>query len=176
MMEPADNATSQPKMVCANHPLKETLLRCNRCEKPICIQCAVLTPIGYRCKECVRGQQKTFDTAQWIDYPVAILIAGVLSFFGSLVASVLGFFTLFIAPGIGMLIAEAIRRAVSKRRSVLLFRLSAAAALIGSLPLLIPILLGAFLGGGFYSLIWQGLYTFMITSTVYYRLRGIQMR
>jgi hypothetical protein len=126
--------------------------------------------------QSVRGQQKTFDTAQWIDYPVAILIAGVLSFFGSLVASVLGFFTLFIAPGIGMLIAEAIRRAVSKRRSVLLFRLSAAAALIGSLPLLIPILLGAFLGGGFYSLIWQGLYTFMITSTVYYRLRGIQMR
>ncbi len=42
--------TPQP-MVCANHPNRETMLRCNRCEKPICIHCAVLTEVGYRCKE-----------------------------------------------------------------------------------------------------------------------------
>jgi hypothetical protein len=117
-----------------------------------------------------------FDTAQWIDYPLAIIIAGVLSFFGSFVASFIGFFTFFIAPAFGMFIAEAVRRAVHKRRSALLFRLTAVAAAVGSLPLLIPVILGAFLGGGFYSLIWQGLFTFMITSTVYYRLRGIQVR
>ncbi len=40
---------------CANHPERETGLRCNRCGKPICSQCAVQTPVGYRCRECVRG-------------------------------------------------------------------------------------------------------------------------
>jgi hypothetical protein len=61
------------ELYCANHPQTPTSLRCNRCEKPICPKCAVKTPIGYRCKECVRGQQKIFDTAQWYDYPLAFL-------------------------------------------------------------------------------------------------------
>ncbi|HLF80868.1 MAG TPA: B-box zinc finger protein, partial [Anaerolineales bacterium] len=50
-------------LTCANHPTRETSLRCKRCDKPICASCAVLTPVGYRCRECVRGQQATFDTA-----------------------------------------------------------------------------------------------------------------
>ena len=53
-----------PKMYCANHPTVETTLRCNRCEKPICAKCAVLTPTGYRCKECIKEQQKIFDHRQ----------------------------------------------------------------------------------------------------------------
>ena len=57
-------------LYCANHPHSATGLRCNRCEKPICAKCAVLTPIGYRCKECVRGQLKVYDTAKGIDYPL----------------------------------------------------------------------------------------------------------
>jgi hypothetical protein len=39
-------------------PDRETYLRCNRCERHICTSCAVLTPTGYRCKNCVRGAQK----------------------------------------------------------------------------------------------------------------------
>lgn len=88
-------------LYCVNHPDRETLLRCNRCERPICPECAVLTPTGYRCKDCVRNQQKVFDTAQWFDYPLAVIIAGVLSFLGSLIANLLGFFTLFVAPVAG---------------------------------------------------------------------------
>ena len=74
-------------LYCANHPTRETSLRCNKCNKPICVQCAVLTPIGYRCKECVRGQQRVFETATWIDFPVSVIIAIVLAFIGSVVAS-----------------------------------------------------------------------------------------
>ena len=48
---------------CANHPGVETSLRCNKCGKPICAKCAIRTPTGYRCKECVRGQQRIFETA-----------------------------------------------------------------------------------------------------------------
>ena len=78
-------------LYCANHPNVETTLRCNRCEKPICARCAVLTPTGYRCKECVRGQQKQFDTAKWMDYPLTIVISALLAFIGSQIVSTIGY-------------------------------------------------------------------------------------
>ena len=106
---------------CANHPTVETSLRCNNCEKPICPKCAVLTPTGYRCKECVRGQQKVFDTAVWHDFPVAFIVAAILAFAGSYVASFVGFFTIFIAPVAGVITAEAVRLVIRRRRSGRLF-------------------------------------------------------
>ncbi|MBX3070293.1 MAG: hypothetical protein KF883_07375 [Thermomicrobiales bacterium] len=49
---------------CSHHPKVMTLLRCSRCGKPICPQCAVRTPVGMRCPECagVRGLP-TYPTA-----------------------------------------------------------------------------------------------------------------
>jgi hypothetical protein len=172
------NETS-PTLYCYVHPDRETLLRCNRCERPICSQCAVLTPTGYRCKNCVRGQQKVFETAQSTDFIFAAGIALVLSFLGSLIASVMGFFTIFIAPIAGVVIAEAVRWAVHRRRSRLLFQTAAGAAALGSLPVLVlalaPLLFGGGIGG-ILGLIFHGLYTVLVTSSVYYRLGGIEMR
>ena len=174
-----------PTIYCANHPTVETTLRCNRCEKPICTRCAVLTPTGYRCKECVRGQQKIFDTAQWFDYPLVIVISGILAFIGSQLANVLGFFTLFIAPIAGVIIAEAVRLVIRRRRGKRLFQVAALATVVGALPLPLIHLLSAlpviaqFGVQGVFSLLpllWQGVYLFMVAPTVYYRLGGIQMR
>ena len=81
-----------PTLYCVNHPTVETNLRCNNCEKPICPKCAVLTPTGYRCKECVRSQQKVFNTATWFDYPLSFIIAAVLSYIGSFAVSFVSFF------------------------------------------------------------------------------------
>jgi uncharacterized membrane protein len=166
--------TSEPApLFCANHPTVETTLRCNRCEKPICTKCAVLTPTGYRCKECVRNQQKTFNTAEWYDYVIAIPIAAILAFIGSRISSYIGFFTIFVAPIAGMIIAEAVRAVTRKHRSKALFVATAVAAAVGSL---IPILLN--LTSGLlvmFPLIWQGAYAFIVTSTVLYRLRGIRL-
>jgi hypothetical protein len=166
---------------CANHPQVETSLRCNRCEKPICTRCAVLTPTGYRCKECVRGQQKTFETAQWFDYPLAFTLAAVISGIGSYIIPQLGFFTIFLSPVAGVIIAEVARYVVRRRRSKRLFQLTAAAAALGSLPMLLFFGLSALMltlngaPGGLLNLIWQAVYTFTVTSTVYYRLSGIRM-
>jgi len=168
-----------PKLYCYVHPDRETLLRCNRCERPICSQCAVLTPTGYRCKNCVHGQQKVFDTAQSTDFIAAAGIALVLSFLGSLIAGVMGFFTIFIAPIAGVIIAEAVRWALHHRRSRLLFQTAAGAAALGSLPLLVLALLPLLFGGGIggiLGLIYRGLYTILVTSSVYYRLGGVEIR
>ena len=165
-----------PVLYCANHPDIATNLRCNRCEKPICPKCAVLTPTGYRCKECVRGQQKQFETAQWFDYIIAVLVAGGLAFAGSLLVSFLGFFTIFLAPVLAIGIAEAVRFAVGRRRSKRLFQLATAAAVLGCLPLLLRSLLGLFFGGFDLSILWLGLYAVTLGSTIYYRLLGISIR
>jgi hypothetical protein len=89
---------ASPKMYCANHPNVETTLRCNKCEKPICAKCAFLTPTGYRCKECIKGQQKIFETAQWLDYPIIFVVVALLAYLGSLIALRLGFFIILLAP------------------------------------------------------------------------------
>lgn len=175
--------TTQTTMYCANHPDRETSLRCNRCEKPICTQCAVLTPTGYRCKECVRGQQKVFETAQLIDYPVAIVIAAVLAFIGSIIASFLGFFTLFIAPIAGVIAAEAVRVGTRRHRSKRLYQAAVVGIIIGALPRLLVPLLDILLRGGFgglslgalLPLAWQVLFLVLIIPSFYYRLSGIQL-
>ena len=172
-------------LYCYNHPQRETLLRCNRCERPICIDCSVKTPTGYRCKECVRSHQKKYETTRWTDFPLAIIVALALSFAGSFIARYLGFFTIFLAPIAGIIIAEAVRWVTRRRRSIQLFRVSAAAAAVGSLPLLVLQLLAviAILAGGgsmgsgsIFGLVWSGLYTILVTSSVYGRLSGINIR
>lgn len=168
--------------VCYVHPERETVLRCNRCERPICTQCATRTPTGYRCKECIRGQQKVFETAQTRDYVAAAITAGIFSFIGSIIASAMGFFTLFIGPIVGVIIAETIRALAHRRRSRLLAQIAAGAAGLGSLPFVFIQLAGLLLAGfsaaglgGILSVVYQGLFTFLVISTVYYRLTGIQL-
>lgn len=53
-----DHATAAP--VCYRHPDRSTLLRCSRCDRPICVSCSIDATVGQRCPECVReeGTQK----------------------------------------------------------------------------------------------------------------------
>lgn len=173
-------------LVCSNHPQRETTLRCNRCEKPICSACAIHTPVGYRCKECVRGQQRGFDTILWRDYPMAVVVAAVGVGVGTGLTSFLGLWGLFLAPVIGAGIAEFIRWVVRKRRSRRLPLTAAAGGALGVLPHLIPQLglmmaalaagAGAEFAGGFVlSAIWPIAQGVLIIASLYYRLRGIWM-
>ncbi len=167
-----------PKQYCVNHPNRETLLRCNRCDRPICPECAVLTETGYRCKSCVRGQQKVFDTALWRDYPIGITLAALISLAASYIVGFLGFFTIFVAPIAGVIIAEVVRWATGRRRSRWLYRLvtlsAALAGLLIPLVYLISLLLGVG-SGALLGLIWQGAYVILMASSLYYRLTGIQI-
>ncbi len=127
-------STPPPILFCANHPTVETSLRCKSCEKLICAKCAVLTPTGYSCKECMRNQQKSFDTVVWYDYPLVFVVAFILSYIGSRLIPLLGFFTLFLAPMAGVAIAEAVRAILRRRRGNRIFQIAAVAAALGALP------------------------------------------
>jgi hypothetical protein len=164
---------------CANHPGMETSLRCNKCGKPICAKCAVRTPTGYRCKECVRGQQKLFHTARWYDYALGIVTAGVLSFLASLlvglISGIAGFFAWIIiivaTPTAGMVIAEVVRLVTRKHRARSLFITVVVAVVLGGLPAIVLNLVSFNLFG----LIFQGIFLFIATPIVYTRLSGIQL-
>jgi MFS family permease len=126
-------------LYCANHPDRETMLRCNRCNKPICYQCAVLTPVGYRCKECVREQQNVYYNAGRFDLLIAAIIGFALgAAVGAVAYAFLGLFGLFgfliaffAGPAAGGLMAEAIRRSVGKRRARGMKWVAAGATLVG---------------------------------------------
>jgi len=171
-------------LTCYKHPGRETLLRCNRCDRPMCSECAVLTPTGYRCKECIAGHQKVFETAGKWDIPAAIIIALILSAAGSYVADLLGFFAIFIGPIAGVLIAEAIRWAVKKRRSRALTTAASWAGLVGALPMValtvanLVFSLNFGTAGIIYRIlpiVWAVIYAGLVFTTIRYRLSGISV-
>ena len=176
-------------LVCANHPDRETSLRCNRCGKPICVNCAVQTPVGYRCKECVRGQQEAFETATNTQLGVAAVISSVGALIAIGILSFLGFFGLILAPIAGGGIAELVRLAMRGSRSRNLPIASAAGAAIGvlayALVRIAPFGLFMLIGPGGFDpglllqagpvLLWPLAYGALMIGTLFYRLRGVRI-
>jgi hypothetical protein len=87
---------------CARHPGTETVLRCGRCETPICPRCMVETPVGARCPTCAGVKRfsllvKPAELARAIAYGVGIGALGTLvytfvPFLGPLISlAVVGF-------------------------------------------------------------------------------------
>ena len=165
-------------LFCYVHPTRETSLRCNNCERPICASCAVRTPTGYRCKECVRNRQRTFDTAEWYDYALGFIVAAFLSGVGAFLVTLIGsigFFGLLIisagASTVGVIIAEGVRAVTRKRRSRPLFITVAAGVVSGALP----VILFQLITGNIFGIIFQVIYLAIVTPIVYTRLSGIQL-
>lgn len=163
---------------CYVHPTRETSLRCKRCDKYICTSCAVSTPTGYICKDCMRERQKSFDTAVWYDFVSGFVIAGLISGLASFLVTLIGrigfigWFLIFIgSSAAGSLIAEAVRAVTRRRRSRPLFLTVAAGVVVGALPLLLMQLMV----GNVFGLIFQGIYLVIAVPMVYARLSGIQL-
>lgn len=164
---------------CYAHPTRETTLRCKKCERYICTTCAVHTPTGYMCRDCVRERRKIFDTAMWYDYLIGFGVTFVLSLIASiltgLIASFIGFYMIFIAAaiggGTGAFIADIALRAVKKRRSRALFISCAVGVVVGALPVVLVL----FFMGNMFPLLGIGIYMVVATPTVYTRISGIQL-
>ena len=170
--------TTTETLYCYVHPTRETSLRCATCDRPICASCAIRTPTGYRCRECVKGQQQIFNTAEWYDYVIGFAVAAILSGIASFLVTLIGgigfFGWLLIAigsPSAGAVIAEAVRFVIRKRRARNLFLTITAGVAVGALTIL---LFQIFLFDLF-GVIFQVIYLVIATPVVYTRLSGIQL-
>jgi hypothetical protein len=170
--------TAPATLYCYVHPTRETTLRCKRCERPICASCAVLTPTGYLCKDCVRSHQKAFDTAEWIDYVLGFITAGLLSALTSFLVSLIGGFGIFGwlliaagAPAASGVIAEGVRYATRRHRSRPLFITVGAGVVLGALP----IVLFQVLSMNLFGILFQIIYLVIAVPFIYTRLSGIQL-
>lgn len=170
--------TESTTLYCYVHPNRETALRCNNCERPICASCAIRTPTGYRCKECVRDRQKTFNTSEWYDFLsafiVATLFSGIAAFLVTFIGGI-GFFGYILiaagAPTAGVIITESVRKVTNKRRSRPLFITAAVGVVVGALP----VILYQLLTGQIFGILFQIIYLAIVVPLVYTRLSGIQL-
>ncbi|MCL4260171.1 MAG: hypothetical protein KJZ52_06040 [Anaerolineales bacterium] len=165
-------------LYCYRHPNRATTLRCKRCERPICATCAVSTPTGYMCVECVRERKKLFDTSEWYDYFLGFIVAGFLSGVASFLVTLVGgigfigwFLVIVGAPTAGVAIAEGVRAVTQKRRSKSLFITVAVGVVVGAIPLI----LFQLIIGNVFGIIFQVIYLALVTPVVYTRLSGIQL-
>jgi hypothetical protein len=166
---------------CFYHPTVETELRCNKCGKYICPKDAVRTPVGYRCKGCVKEQQDIFFTATPIDYVVAAVVASVLSMIAALIIPALGFFAIFGAPIAGTVIAEGVLRTSGKRRGRYIWLVVIACMIITAcirlfmMPEVMYAISFGVLGPVMFTLLWMGVYLVISIGIVAARLRFLKI-
>ncbi|MGE5530955.1 MAG: hypothetical protein ACM3VW_02400 [Bacteroidota bacterium] len=162
-----------PPVYCVNHPDRETGLRCHRCDRPICYQCAIKTPVGQICPDCYKAAQAKYYNGTSSDVIIGAAIAAVLGVvFGALAylfLNMIGFFSFIVAffagPAAGGAVAEAIRRVLQRRRAQGLKVAATVAFAIGLLAA------GFFLRGpGMVARLDVWLFAALAASTLYARL------
>ena len=136
---------------CVNHPGRETLLRCGRCEQPICAECAIRHPVGLRCPACARLKKPPmYDVPA--GYYVRAVVAGLgASVLCGLVMEILPlFFPIFFlsflwALAAGTIVGEAISRVTGRKRGRGLQVVTGASVIAGTIAA--TLLVAAYISG-----------------------------
>ena len=177
---------SEP-LYCANHPNVETYLRCNKCERPICAKCAVRTPVGYRCRDCINAHQRVFYAGfRPVYYLVAAAVALPLALVAGWIVPRLGWYAIILGPLAGGGIAEVARWVTRRRRGRYTWLVVCGCIIAGVLLRLLLSLLSVFFltgmltdpggamyyfAGGLMGLIWDVVYLVTAVGAAYARLR-----
>ena len=167
------------ELACYRHPDRYTALRCYSCGRPICSRCAVKTPVGYRCPDCIREAEAVFFTARPLDYLLAALVSLPLSVLAGYLVTLFGrgfFFIIiifFIGGAIGGLIAGVASRVAGRRRGRYLPHVVAASVILGAFVPALPALLAILFGNvaALASLLIPGIYAFVAASAAFYRMK-----
>lgn len=76
----ADGNGASDGPACYLHPGRPALLRCSRCEQPICGDDAIEAPVGYQCPRCAQGGQPVRRMVDVVQHaPVTRALVGVIA-------------------------------------------------------------------------------------------------
>jgi hypothetical protein len=119
---------------CARHPNTETVLRCGRCETPICPRCQIQTPVGARCPTCAQVKRtslllKPRELARAVAYGVGAAVAGTAAFALVPLLGILGPLIWFALVGFG--VGDAVSRGANRRRARELAPIAVACLFVG---------------------------------------------
>lgn len=143
---------------CYRHPKELTALRCNQCDRPICVDCAVQGAVGIKCPDCARTPRAARGVV-----PVERLMRGIVV--AAVVAGVLGgvlsivripFIGIILAYAAGAAAGAAARRASGGYRDPVLAKAASAFAAVGMLAL--PLFEVLALGVDPSVLVWAAIY------------------
>jgi hypothetical protein len=117
---------------CARHPNTETVLRCGRCDTPICVRCMVMSPVGPRCPTCAQVRRfrlllKPVELARAIGYGVGVgalgtILLTLIPLFG---------FGLIAYAALGFAVGEVVSLGANRKRVPLLAPLAVACLFVG---------------------------------------------
>jgi B-box zinc finger. len=131
-------AADPETIFCARHPSVETVLRCGRCETPICPKCVVFTDVGARCPTCapMRKLPQLELSPVWIARGAGAavgvgLVAGGL--WGLLLPDVIGLVVVLIGAGVGYVVGESVAVATNRKSGPALQTIAAIGAVIAFL-------------------------------------------
>lgn len=117
---------------CAFHPGTETNVRCVECDRYICPKDMVLTPVGYKCKECARQLPSARRTVKPKQFAMALVAAAVVGIGGSYLIASIGFRFFLMSALLGVATGEAARRASGGHRTGAIAALAGFAVIAGS--------------------------------------------
>lgn len=118
---------------CQIHTDTATGLRCNNCERLMCAKCAVHTPVGYRCEQCVRQFENRLFNADQSYYAILFGVCAVGGLIGGFLANLVGFFifVFFIGAAAGGVISEFAMRFIKGKRGRYAGQVAAAGVVVG---------------------------------------------
>ncbi len=155
---------------CVNHPERETLVRCSKCDAPICLKCRVETPVGFRCRECGIYRPVQYQVPPVLFAP-ALGVGLIAGFIGGMIGPLLGFYAIFLGPVFGTAVGESITRVTRGKRGRALATLAATCLVLGALlaPVVahrsVSVVVDQFLNPGFWC------YVVFAAPAAWWRLR-----
>jgi hypothetical protein len=130
MSTPVTTDDESGTLRCARHPNTETVLRCGRCDTPICARCMIMSPVGARCPTCAQVKRfalllKPIELVRAIGYGVGAAAVG------TLVLSYIPFLGLLGFAGLGFGVGEAVSVGANRKRVPALAPVAVACLFVG---------------------------------------------
>jgi hypothetical protein len=115
---------------CARHPHTETVLRCGRCDTPICAKCMVMSPVGARCPTCAQVKRfalglKPVEIAKAIGFGIG------LGAVGTIILTFIPFLGLIGYAALGFGVGEVVSIGANRKRVPSLAPLAVACLFLG---------------------------------------------